>query len=116
MGTVVAIDGRPIGAPKADRRQASHCAEDRSARFLLAGMDETGKRCWFIRVRTTGLYERRFGPFKRRCDAIKTYDGLLENVLQGLCDVSNEVSRFGYELVQLPVRRQPKALRPVKGR
>jgi hypothetical protein len=44
VGTVVAIDGRPIGAPKADRRQASRCTEDRSARFPLAGVNESGKR------------------------------------------------------------------------
>jgi hypothetical protein len=65
MGTVGAIDGRPIGAPKADRRQASHCVEDRSARFLLAGMDESGKRCCFFRISTTGLYRQNLAGIAR---------------------------------------------------
>jgi hypothetical protein len=102
MGKLLALDGQPVAPPKPDSRQVSHLVEDRSARFLLAGVDETGKRFWFIRIRTTGFYERRFGPFQRRSDAIKSYDYLLENVLQALCDVSNRVRGFAHELVQLP--------------
>ena len=108
MGKLIAIDGQPVSTPKRERRHASRCIEDRSARFLLAAVNKHGQCCWFIRLRTTGLYERRFGPFRRRSDAIKNYDYFLEGVLQTLCDVSNRVSGFGHELVQLPVRLRPK--------
>lgn len=111
MGDLVAINGEAATDTPTSRRQVSECADEQSASFLLMGTDARGKRCWFLRVRTSGLYERRYGPFCRHSDALQCYDRFLDTVQRALCDLHNDstaLDRRAYEFVQWPARLRPK--------
>lgn len=108
MGEVKAINPGAIASAKPDRRRVSQFVEDPSAPFLLAATDQNGKRCWFIRCRVMGLYERRFGPFMRRSEAIKGFDEFLDGAIDALTNTYNEFTGGVYELIQWPSRRRPK--------
>ena len=88
-------------------RRVSYMAEDRTARYLLVGEDESGKTIYYIRVGVTGLRRRLFGPFSKKGHAIDAFDGLLCGVLQALTDAANEgmddaIGNSPRELIELP--------------
>lgn len=83
----------------------SYYQEDLTAKYLLVRTDEHGKAAYFIRVHITGLHARVFGPFRRKSDAILSFDSVLQKALQAFCDFGNEVDDHagnGREHVALP--------------
>lgn len=92
-GKVLNINGgaaMKVEEKETQHRRASYYAEDRTARYLFVGKDESGKAVYFIRVGVTGLRRRVFGPFRRKSHAIMAFDGLLGQVLEGFIDLANE--------------------------
>lgn len=108
MGDLVAISGQVESPAKPTRHSTSAYLEDPSARFLLVGIDQTGKRCWFLRIKITGLYERRYGPFYRRSRAVEIYHQFLGQTLSGaLCEIQNVISHItpaAHQLIRVPLR------------
>lgn len=60
-----------------------------TARYLLAGKDENGKKVYFIRVGVTGLRRRVFGPYRRKGHAIMVFDERLAVVLEAFVNRAN---------------------------
>ncbi len=61
--------------------------------WLYRGVDEAGRRGWFIRLELTGLYPRRVGPFATRAAALDRIEAMLAQfVTEPLTELQNDLA------------------------
>src|SRR5439155_1677910 len=72
-----------------------------------------GRRGWWLRICITGLYPRRFGPFKTSKEAVSVLDRFMDSaIMDALCEAQNQTASWNqYTVVEDDqVRVQTRAL------
>jgi hypothetical protein len=55
---------------------------------------EQGRTVWYLRLRVTGMFPRRFGPFQNRQRALLALDGMIDAMTDMNCEVCDAAAKY----------------------
>ncbi len=95
MGTNVLVDvDKKAVAPK-KRRERIQLIETRpSPEWFQQATDPWGRRIWFLRVQSTGLRVRRYGPFSSKHKALLFLDRLINEMADAFAEAANHLDTY----------------------
>ena len=88
MATELAIVKEDMTERKTKKRERIQLIETPPKQEWFVKTRERGRIVWYLRLIVTGMFPRRYGPFRNRHKALLALDGMLDAIGDGLsgCD------------------------------
>ena len=55
---------------------------------------EQGRTVWYLRLRLTGMFPRRFGPFQNHHRALLALDGMISAMTDANCEICDAAKKY----------------------
>ncbi|WP_413933383.1 hypothetical protein [Nitrospira sp. BLG_1] len=92
--SLIDTDNAKAVAPRKKRERIQIMEVKSREEWFKLSRDQFGRPVWFVRVEVTGLRPRRFGPFSTKHKGLLFLDHLLNGVVDGMVDASNDLERY----------------------
>ena len=96
MAKVLAIVKTEDQEPKRKREQIQWIETPPNPDWFVSTR-EHGRTVWYLRLRLTGMFPRRFGPFQNRHRAVLALDAMIGAMTNGNCEVCDAAEKYGMQ-------------------
>lgn len=95
--TLMPVPKEPTTEPSNKKRERLVNIETPPKPEWFVRTREQGRTVWYLRLRLTGMFPRRYGPFRNRHRALLALDGMLDAMLDVTAECQNAAEKYGLE-------------------